>query len=142
MAANTRMATAVQILCVIAYKGPDATTSEVVAKSLRTNPVVVRRLIKSMQRHGLVRVRPGKDGGVELGIEPAAITLDRVYAAVEADTAVFALRPGGNPLCPVDVRMPGLLGPIFADTDAAVRKTLNQTTLASLVRAIPEEIPS
>jgi Rrf2 family protein len=136
MAANTRLATAVQILCVIAYKGPDTTTSEIVSRSLHTNPVVVRRLLKRMQQHGLVAVRPGKDGGVQLAREPGRITLDQVYQAVEDETAVFALRPPGNPNCPVDKRMPALLGPIFGAANATVLATLRQTRLDSLIGTI------
>lgn len=137
MAANTRLASAVQILCVVAYKGPRGTTSEAVARSLDTNPVVVRRLLKSMQRHGLVAVRPGKDGGVRLGRAADAITLDAVYRAVETDASVFALRLRGNPNCPVDARMPGLLGPVFAAADTAIETTLRPVTLAQLMQEIP-----
>jgi Rrf2 family protein len=137
MAANTRMATAVQILCVIAYKGSHGTTSEVVSKSLRTNPVVVRRLLKSLEQQGLVDIRPGKDGGVQLRRRPDEITLDEIYRAVETDTGVFALRPRGNPKCPVNSQMKTLLGPIFGAADTAVENTLNATTLGSLVDAIP-----
>jgi Rrf2 family protein len=136
MAANTRMATAIQILCVIAYKGPDGTNSEIVANSLRTNPVVVRRLLKRLQLHGLVAIRPGKYGGVQLARAPGQITLDQIYQAVETETAVFALRPKGNPNCPVDIRMTDLLAPIFRGTDDAVEHTLRQTTLGSLIEAI------
>ena len=115
MAANTRVATAIQILCVIAYKGADGANSEIVAKSLRTNPVVVRRLLKSMEQQGLVEIRPGKDGGVQLGRAPDQITLDEIYKAVESETVVFALRPRGNPRCPVELQderpaRPGLQG--------------------------------
>lgn len=137
MAANTRMATAVQILCVIAYRAEEGTTSETVARSLRTNPVVVRRLLKSMERHGLVEMRPGKDGGVQLRREPLGITLDEIHRAVETDASVFALRPPGNPNCPVDRRMKALLDPVFTATDLAVSDTLRRTTLASLLAAIP-----
>ncbi|MBS0640509.1 MAG: Rrf2 family transcriptional regulator [Acetobacteraceae bacterium] len=136
MAANTRMATAVQILCVIAYKGAGGTNAEVISRSLQTNPVVVRRLLKSMEQHGLVTIRPGKDGGVQLAREPDTITLDDIYRAVEPEPEVFALRPIDNPKCPVDIRMKGLLGPIFRAADSAVQQTLNQTTLSTLVRAI------
>ena len=136
MAANTRMATAVQILCVIAYRGDGPCTSEIIARSLHTNPVVVRRLMKSMEQAGLVGIRPGKDGGVHLLRAPADITLDEIYRAVETETDVFALRPTGNPKCPVDRKMPGLLGPIFTATNNAVSQTLRQTTLASLVEAV------
>jgi Rrf2 family protein len=137
MAANTRMASAVQILCVIAYKGDGGANSELIARSLRTNPVVVRRLLKCMEREGLVEIRPGKDGGVQLALDPAKITLDRIYRAVEEDMDVFALRPRGNPKCPVDRRMKDLLSPIFGAANSAVEQTLNRTTLASLVAAIP-----
>ncbi|HVY16629.1 MAG TPA: Rrf2 family transcriptional regulator [Rhodopila sp.] len=136
MAANTRLATAVQILCVIAYKGPEGTTSEVISRSLRTNPVVVRRLLKDLQHQGLVSVRPGKDGGVNLRVDPGKITLDQIHKAVEAGTGVFALRPRGNPNCPVDRRMKDLLAPVFHATDAAVEKTLRQTTIGTLVKEI------
>ena len=130
------MASAVQIMCVMAYIGGRGANSEIIARSLRTNPVVVRRLLKSMQRNGLVEIRPGKDGGVQLGREPAAITLDQIYQAVEGDNEVFALRGDGNPNCPVNARMKHLLGPIFAAANDAVEQTLRQTTLGSLVDAI------
>lgn len=136
MAANTRLASAIQILCVIAYKGADGTTSEIVSSSLRTNPVVVRRLLKSMEKQGLVELRPGKDGGVHLAVAPDRITLEQIYRAVENETVVFALRPGGNPNCPVDSKMKGLLAPIFGATDEAVEQTLRQTTLGNLVAQI------
>jgi Rrf2 family protein len=136
MAANTRVATAVQILCVIAYKWPLGTTSEVISRSLLTNPVVVRRLLKQMEQNGLVELRPGKEGGVQLKRDPDEITLDQIYQAVEDEPNVFALRPGGNPKCPVQVRMAPLLAPIFAATDAAVNKTLQQKTLGSLMKTI------
>jgi Rrf2 family protein len=136
MAANSRMASAVQILCVIAYKGEGGTNSEVIATSLRTNPVVVRRLLKSMEHAGLVELRPGKDGGVQFRRKPDEITLDQIYRAVEGETDVFALRQGGNPNCPVNVRMKDLLGPIFSATNDAVEKTLKPITLGSLVKTI------
>jgi|HubBroStandDraft_2_1064218.scaffolds.fasta_scaffold229619_2 Rrf2 family protein len=136
MAANTRMATAVQILCVIAYKGPERSNAEVVASSLRTNPVVVRRLLKCLEQEGLVEIYPGKDGGVQLARDPGQITLDQIYRAVETDAGVFALRPNGNPTCPVNKWMKDLLTPIFGAAETAVETTLRRTTLGSLVETI------
>lgn len=136
MAANTRLATAVEILCVVAYKGAGGTTSEIVANSLRSNSVVVLRLLKNLERQGLVEMRPGKDGGVRLAREPSQITLDQIYKAVESETTVFALRPAGNPNCPVDSKMKALLTPVFEATSNAVEKTLGQTTLGSLLEEI------
>ncbi len=133
MAANTRLATAVQVLGVLAYRGDAGATAEIVSRSLRTNPVVVRRLLKSMQGHGLVDIRPGKSGGVQLRRSPDAITLDQIYRAVEPQTGVFALRPASNPLCPVDRHLKTRLPAIFDDSERALLQTLAQTTLASLM---------
>jgi DNA-binding IscR family transcriptional regulator len=36
----------------------------------------VRRILKSMEQHGLVEIRPGKDGGVQLARARDGITLD------------------------------------------------------------------
>ena len=124
------------MLCVIAYRGERGSNAEIVARSLDTNPVVVRRMLKKMEQHGLVQIRPGKDGGVQLALRPSEINLEQIYKAVEEETAVFALRQSGNPECAVDTRMRDLLSPIFAATDSAVGRTLRRTTLSSLVKDI------
>jgi Rrf2 family protein len=138
MSANSRLATAVQALCVMVYVGPDGMTSEVIARSLGTNPVVVRRLLKDLERGRLVRMRSGKDGGVQLARPPEDITLDAVCRAIEGKGGVFALRQGGNPTCPVNRNMARLLSPIFAAADNAVASTLAQTTIANLTTQIPQ----
>ena len=135
MAANSLLAGAVQILCVLAWRGDKATNSEDVAKSLKTNPVVVRRILKGLERHGLVEIRPGRHGGVALSRSPSDITLEEIYKALE-DGTVFALRQRGNPRCPVNVAMAGLLNPVFGAADAAVGGVLRQTNLAALVEKI------
>jgi Rrf2 family protein len=136
MAANSLLAGAVQILCVLAWRGRDDTNSEILARSLKTNPVVVRRVVKALEREGLVEVRPGRHGGVVLTRSPADITLEDVYKAVEPSGALFAMRERGNPRCPVNLAMKGLLEPVFGAADAAVDKVLRQTKLAALVEQI------
>jgi DNA-binding IscR family transcriptional regulator len=136
MAANSLLASAVQILCVAAYVGGEKTNSEVIAKSLKTNPVVVRRILKLLEREGLVEVRPGRYGGVTLKRAPEDITLHDIHRAIEPEDGVFALRASGNPRCPVNLAMKGLLMPVFGAADAAVDDVLRQTRLASLVAQI------
>jgi Rrf2 family protein len=140
MSANSRVATAVQILCVLAYVEPGATTSEAVARSLDTNPVVVRRMLKDLAREKLVEVRPGRDGGVRLARSADEITLADVHRAVGDD--LFALRGGGNARCPVNRTLPGLLGPIFAAADTAVVHTLAHSTIGGLARQVPPRAAS
>jgi Rrf2 family protein len=136
MAANSILAGAVQMLCVIAWRGGKGANSELLAKSLNTNPVVVRRILKTLENHGLVKVRPGRHGGVELLRSPADITLEDVYKAVEPDAALFALRERGNQRCPVNNAMIRTLPPLFDAADAAVDNVLRRTKIASLVEKI------
>ena len=63
MAMNSRLASAVHIMSFIAYAGDEGTTSEAIAKSLQTNPVVVRKILKLLEREGLVALRQGRHGG-------------------------------------------------------------------------------
>jgi Rrf2 family protein len=136
MAANSLLAGAVQMLCVIAWRGGKGANSELLAKSLNTNPVVVRRILKTLENHGLVKVRPGRHGGVELLRSPADITLEDVYKAVEPDGALFALRERGNQRCPVNNAMIRTLPSLFGTVDAAVDNVLRRTKIASLVEKI------
>ncbi len=136
MAANSLFASAVQILCFTAYVGGEKTNSEFIARSLKTNPVVVRRILKSLERQGLVEVRPGRHGGVALKRAPEDITLEDIYRAVEPGEGLFALRTPGNPRCVVSIAMKGLLTPVFEAADTAVDDVLRQTRLASLVEQI------
>src|SRR6476620_79278 len=92
MTANSRMASAVHIMSFVAYAGDEGTTSEAIAKSLQTNPVVVRKILKLLEREGLVALRQGRQGGVGLRRAASRITLGQIYKAVESETGIFALR--------------------------------------------------
>jgi len=137
MAANSLLAGAVQALCVIAWRGAEGANSELLAKSLNTNPVVVRRLLKALERGGLVSLRPGRHGGVELVRSPADITLNDVYRAVEPNSEVFALRERRNPNCPVQKAMSRALPPLFRAADDAVADVLRTTSLATIIEQGP-----
>src|SRR5215813_3645339 len=92
MSTNSRMASAVHIMSFVAYAGDEGTTSEAIAKSLQTNPVVVRKILKLLEREGLVALRQGRHGGVSLRRSPSAIALGQIYKAVESESGVFAMR--------------------------------------------------
>ncbi|MET7245343.1 Rrf2 family transcriptional regulator [Methylobacterium sp. EM32] len=137
MAANSLLASAVQALCVVAWRGAEGANAELLAKSLDTNPVVVRRILKALERGGLVRLRSGRNGGVELARAPADISLEDIHRAIEPDGALFALRARGNPRCPVQATVTRALPPVFQAADEAVAGVLRRTTLAALAHQIP-----
>jgi len=128
---------AIHILSALAYIDEESTNSELLAQSINTNPVVVRRLLKSLERQGLVEIRAGKGGGARLARPAREITLDQVYHAVEREEGIFALpHREANQQCPVGCRMKLLLEPIFTSALASVETVLSKSTLADLVEGI------
>jgi Rrf2 family protein len=136
MTVNSRMASAIHIMSFVAYIGDEGTTSEAVAKSLETNPVVVRKILKLLEREGLVDLRPGRHGGVVLRRPASRITLGQIYRAVESENGVFSKRRQVHQRCPVASMMKRKLGPIFEAANDAVEQALNKTNLAQLMRDV------
>ena len=72
---SSRVAVAVHVLAYMAWKRSEAVTSERIAASVNTNPVVVRRIVGALRNAGMVTVQPGVGGGATLAREPHDITL-------------------------------------------------------------------
>ena len=141
MATNSRLASALHIMSFVAYAGDEGTTSEAIAKSLKTNPVVVRRILRRLDREGLVALRQGRHGGVGLRHPASRITLSQIYKAVENESGVFAMRSQVHEGCVVACAMKRRLGPIFNAANDAVEQALGKTNLAELVRGIGRMCP-
>ena len=136
MAVNSRLASAIHIMSFIAHAGDDGNTSEAIAKSLKTNPVVVRKILKLLEREGLVALRQGRQGGVGLQRAASRITLGQIYKAVESESGIFAMRSQVHERCVVACAMKRRLGPIFNAANDAVEQAFSKTSLAELVRGI------
>jgi Rrf2 family protein len=136
MAVNSRMASAIHIMSFIAHGGDDGNTSEAIAKSLQTNPVVVRKILKLLEREGLVALRQGRHGGVSLRHPASRITLGQIYKAVESESGIFAMRSQVHEKCVVACAMKRRLGPIFDAANDAVEQAFSKTSLAALIRGI------
>lgn len=136
MTHNSRYTVAIHMLTLLAFCGPDAQTSEFIAGSVNTNPVVVRRLLASLREAGLVASRGGPGGGWHLLREPRQITLGEVFLAVEGG-ALFPLHASKpNPRCPVGKNIQAALETIFKDAQETLVQTLARTTLAQLLQDV------
>ena len=141
MAATSRFAVAVHALTAIAYRGARGeawTTSEQIAESVGTNPVVVRRTLAALARVGLVESQTGRGGGTRLARAPEQISLAAVYRAVEDGDGVLAHNPNPpNAGCAVSCAMRGALAPVFTAVDTAVDQALGRRTLADVLAQVP-----
>ena len=124
---------AVHVLTVLAYKEGDRVTSALLAGSVNTNPVIIRRLLLALQRAKLVETGKGAGSGSRLSRSPARINLAEIYRAVE-DCEPFAT-PAKKPnaACPVGNCIRAALEKVFASAQRALEQDLEQTTLAGLI---------
>src|SRR4029079_9972278 len=119
MRTSCRFAMAVHVLTVLAYKEGDRVTSSLLAGSVNTNPVIIRRLLLALQRAKLIETSKGAGAGSRLSRSPARISLAQVYRAVEDDEpfATPARRP--NAACPVGRCIRATLEKVFASAHKA-----------------------
>ncbi len=129
---------AVHVLTVLAYKEGDPVTSGLLASSVNTNPVVVRRLLLALQEAKLVETRKGMGFGSRLSRSPAKINLAQIFRAVEGQET-FVLPPKKpNQDCPVGHCIQSAIGKVFISARSALEQDLEKTTLADLVATVKD----
>jgi Rrf2 family protein len=127
---------AVHVLAVLAYKEGDRVTSAFLAGSVNTNPVIIRRLLLSLQRARLVETGKGAGSGSRLSRSPGRINLAEVYRAVEEVEPFAAPSRKPNDACPVGHCIREALNRIFASAESAMERDLEKTTLAGVIKAV------
>ena len=131
---NTRFAVAVHVLTLLALE-KRALTSDYIAGSVQTNPVVVRRILGALRDAGLVSAIPGPGGGFELAVEPRHLTLRQVYEAFE-ERGVIPIHSDTNAKCPVGRNIETLLEQVTDRAEEAMLASLGESTLARLVAQV------
>jgi DNA-binding IscR family transcriptional regulator len=136
MSDSQRFPVAAHALAYLAHKGADtperAVSSALLAASMPTNPVVVRRVTAMLARAGLIDTRAGASGGAWLLKPPEAISLDQVLRAVNG-CAHLGLPPPGAKGCPVGERIPRAVGRAIKAAEAAAEERLSNITVADLL---------
>ena len=138
MGANSRLTIAVHVLVwmALAREGGRAwMTSDQVAASVNTNPVIIRRSLGDLRRATLVEVRPGAGAGWSLAREPREITLLDVYDAVEHEPLFAMHRTKPNLECPVGHGIRPALGQVYSEIDQTLRRELTRTSIADVLRS-------
>ena len=132
MSLSSRHAIATHILLVLACTESARVSSEYIAGSVNTNPVVVRRLLSDLKRAGLVGVQKGAEGGYFLLKKSSQISLWDVFQAVE-ELPIFVVHTSPpNPRCKVGGCVEGLLKDVYKDVESALVKRLKAVTLCCL----------
>jgi Rrf2 family protein len=134
MNTNQRFAISIHALTLLASSNAPL-TSEMIASSVDTNPVVIRRAMANLRVHGLVKSKPGAHGGWTLVREPARIGLSEVYQCLGEDDVLF-IHSHPNKDCPIGGKIKGVLQNVFGEAQAELEKALGNHTVADVLEDV------
>jgi Rrf2 family transcriptional repressor of oqxAB len=133
---DVRFATALQVMLSLAYaerSGVKTLSSAQLAEGLAANPSLVRKLLVSLVRAGLVTSLLGKHGGVQLGRAAATITLRDIYVSALNEKPILSARPDVPHRCLISSNIEKVFAEISADIEDAVQSRLSARTLAQIL---------
>ncbi|SEB23930.1 Rrf2 family transcriptional regulator [Paenibacillus sp. 276b] len=133
---SSRFSIAVHTLSLVAVV-PNECTGDFIAKSVNTNPVIIRRIMSKLKQAGLIEVRPGV-GGASLLKDPADITLLDIYRALEVveDGELFNFHKHPNPNCPVGSMIEQTLRAELIEAQLAMEQRLKRVTIQQMMDQI------
>ncbi|MCR8643489.1 Rrf2 family transcriptional regulator [Paenibacillus sp. N1-5-1-14] len=143
MKISSRFTVGVHILSLLATQGSIVSTSEWIAGSVNTNPVVIRRITSLLKKAGFVQVRAGA-GGAYLVKSLSEITLLDVYRAVEVveEGELFQFHESPNPSCPIGANIQSVLEIILHRAQAVMEGVLAVITMEDIVNDFHSRINS
>jgi DNA-binding IscR family transcriptional regulator len=122
------------LLCAEVFKEDCKITSEFLASSVKTNPVIIRQIMGLLRKASLIEITPGT-GGIKLKRKLNKITLKDIFFAVEPvkDGKLFKIHTNTEKNCPVGAFVPLLLEPYFQGAQNALEQYLSKSTLQNLL---------
>jgi DNA-binding IscR family transcriptional regulator len=107
-------------------------TSEVLARSMDTNPVVIRRLMAGLREEGYVQSEKGHGGGWTLACDLSKVTLRDIYEALSSPSLLAIGNRTESPGCLVEAAVNAQLSKSFHDAEDLLLARFGEVTLAML----------
>jgi Rrf2 family protein len=133
---NEQFSSALYLLMTLAYHKERRMNSKEIALGLKTNPVVVRRLMTLLSDSGLIKSRKGRDGGVWLARDPAKVSLADVYRAVELPEMITEFDKPALKACAVSCAMKKIISQVSNSLETDIRKSLSKVRLSDLLEKV------
>lgn len=112
------------------HSGP--CTSDMLARAMRTNPVVVRRLMSGLRQRGYVRSEKGHGGGWTIACDLGAVTLRDVYDALGKPDLLAIGNRTDEPGCLVEQAVNAALGKTCDEAETLLLRRFGEISLAAL----------
>ena len=140
MQISSRFTVALHIFaCVDVFKDDYKVTSDFLASSINTNPVIIRKILSQLKGAGLITVARGT-GGITVNKPLEKITFFDVYQAIEPveNGSLFHFHDAPNPDCPVGRNIHALLDDKLKAIQDAMEDEMRKYTLADLRTGMKE----
>jgi len=130
---NTRFATIIHILTLLA-KFPDQwLSSDWIAESININPAMVRKELAVLHKMGWVVSKKGKEGGTMLHVPSCEITMADIFFAVKNSNVLGKKNNCSDTKCPIGSEINQALENLFDQTDEVVVNFLKNKSLQDFV---------
>lgn len=134
MQISSRFTIALHIFtCAEVFKDQCKVTSDFLASSINTNPVIIRKILGQLSKAGLIKVLRGT-GGIEITRSLKEITFYDVYKAVDSveEGSLFHFHENPSPECPVGRNIHRLLDGKLQAIQEAMEEKMRGYTIADL----------
>lgn len=115
-------------------------TSEVLARSMGTNPAVFRRTMAGLREAGFVRSDKGHGGGWRLTRPLSEITLLAVYEALGRPNLFAIGNRSDHPDCLVEKNVNAVMSDTMAEATALFNKRFGEITLDKIAPSRPVSV--
>lgn len=131
------MKCSVAVHCLIfIYEAKDKAkvTSTLLSQSTGCNPVIIRNILSSLKKAGIITIARGT-GGAELCLSPSEITLFQIYSALEPKglSGIIGIHSCNGLKCPVAQNIQKVLYSPYCKIEDSIKKTMEGITLQSMI---------
>ncbi len=132
MYAGSQFSVALHILCTLAHRAQRVSSIEL-SRGIKTNPVVIRKIIAQLSRDKIIDSQVGKNGGCKLARPANKISLLEIFESIE-DGQLFNIHDyPADKNCKVSKSIKSALKHVFLDTECAVKKNLKSKNLTDVL---------
>ncbi|MBT9024183.1 Rrf2 family transcriptional regulator [Lactobacillus delbrueckii] len=133
-----KLSDAVHLLAYIEIFPDDDLSSRAIARSIVTNPSMVRSLMMDLRKAGFLKTKQGSTEP-ELAKKPEEISLYDIFAAVGMEHHLLHVDEDTEQKCPVGGNIQGPLAKAYAEVEEAAFAKMREISLREIVDQIKEE---
>ncbi|MCD5514493.1 Rrf2 family transcriptional regulator [Lactobacillus delbrueckii] len=133
-----KLSDAVHLLVYIEIFPDDDLSSRAIARSIVTNPSMVRSLMMDLRKAGLLKTKQGS-AEPELAKKPEEISLYDIFAAVGMDHHLLHVDEDTEQKCPVGGNIQGPLAKAYAEVEEVAFAKMREISLREIVDQIKED---